>query len=99
VVDNDQFDFGLLDPHATTSHTFEICNEGSICIEDRGYKLKCTVSEVLVALSNPVNRVTLPSPGIPDTQDEEYAQSATIHTNDPKRKEIELSVSGKVRAE
>ncbi|MGV3486530.1 MAG: DUF1573 domain-containing protein [Planctomycetaceae bacterium] len=96
-----EFDFGLLDPHSTASHVFQIRNTGSenLVLESIGSSCKCTVSSVDGDSIAPGKSGYVTVTWNTGYQSESYVQSALIKTNDPLRPEIELSVRGSVRAE
>jgi hypothetical protein len=100
VVDETEFDFGMLDPGGSAAHTFVIRNEGSapLVLAAGDTSCKCTLSEVskqLVAVGESAEVTLTWNTG---TKREFYRQYAVIRTNDPNQREIELAVSGQVRA-
>ncbi len=100
-VDEKRFDFGLMDPHTTASHQFIITNQGTadLFMESAGTTCKCTASEVDGRALKPGESSPVSITWNTGYQNEEYEQSALIKTNDPERRELTLTVRGRVRAE
>ncbi len=100
-IDKKTYDFGLMDPHTTAEHTFEIRNEGSLdlFLEDGGTSCKCTVSHVDGRAVKPGEVAYVKLTWNTGYQSEQYEQTSIIRTNDPERPELELKVRGQVRAE
>ncbi|SMP39837.1 Protein of unknown function [Neorhodopirellula lusitana] len=101
VADHANHDFGMIDPHTTAYHAFKIANhgEGPLTLEVTGTSCKCTVGELTNNLLPPGAETTVTMEWNTGYQAEHYQQTATVVTNDPLRKEIELTVEGEVRAE
>lgn len=101
TIQERQYDFGLLDPHATASHGFVIQNTGNqnLVLESVGSSCKCTVSSVEAGILAPGESGAVTVTWNTGYQSEAYVQSALIKTNDPLNSEIELSVRGTVRAQ
>jgi hypothetical protein len=95
------YDFGMVDPHTTLSHEFEISNSGEIPLklDVAGTSCKCTVGELANDLLPPGGMTIITMTWNTGYQAEHYEQSATIITNDPLAESIELKVEGEVRAE
>ncbi|MFG0289865.1 MAG: DUF1573 domain-containing protein [Rhodopirellula sp. JB044] len=101
VVEESTYDFGMIDPHTTTSHSFNVRNDGQgpLSLKVAGTSCKCTVGKLEHELLMPGATTTVTMEWNTGYQADEYEQTATIVTNDPLHKEIKLSVKGVVRAE
>jgi len=101
TVHENTYDFGLLDPHSSSSHQFVVENTGAkhLLLESAGTTCKCTVSNVEGRVVRPGESTKVTVTWNAGYKDEEYEQSALIKTNDPVRPELKLTVRGKVRAE
>jgi hypothetical protein len=95
------FDFGMLDPHTTASHTFEIHNTGNadLFVKAGETSCKCTVGKVGAEIVPPGHFTSVTLEWNTGYQVDEYEQSAIVHTNDPLQPAITLTVKGQVRAE
>jgi len=95
------FNFGMLDPHATASHAFEIRNTGDadLFLKAGETSCKCTVGTVGSGIVPPGHFTTVTLEWNTGYQVDDYQQSAIVHTNDPEKPTITLSVQGQVRAE
>lgn len=101
VVDEDHYEFGMLDPHSTNSHTFVVRNEGDAPLQLKVQKTscKCTIGKLgseIVAPGGETNVILTWNAGY---KVDRYQQVATLRTNDPVRPKLELSVGGQIRAE
>lgn len=101
VVPVRKHDFGMLDPHATASHKFEIRNEGEhpLALQIEQTSCKCTIGKLANDLLGPGEFTDVTLTWNTGYQADDYEQTATIRTNDPARSLITLSVTGEVRAE
>jgi hypothetical protein len=97
-----EHDFGRMDPHSSGKHAFEIKNSGNAPLELKlgETSCKCTLSGLDKNSLAPgeVARVTLEW-NTGRTPLPEFAQSATVLTNDSLNKRIELIVQGKVKTD
>jgi hypothetical protein len=97
-VENDEYDFGVMDPLTTGKHNFVLKNVGAVPLRLSvgPTTCKCTVSgldkrevapgeQAIVTLEWNTGRAPL------------YSHAGTIYTNDPDRRSLEVRVSGKVR--
>lgn len=100
VVDHDVFDFGMINPHETKSHTFQIRNEGSdpLAVELVDTSCKCTVGKLANSVLAPGESTDVTLTWNAGYKAEEYVQTATLSTNDPLKKSILLTVKGEVKA-
>lgn len=101
IVKEKSYDFGMIDPHVTASHTFTIGNEGKapLSLKVAGTSCKCTVGKLEHQLLMPGATTTVTMEWNTGYQAERYEQTAKIITSDPLQKEIELKVEGIVRAQ
>ena len=101
VVPNKTHDFGMLDPHTTATHSFNIRNEGEhpLALEVRETSCKCTVGNLGSDLLDPGQSTKITLTWNTGYQADKYEQTATLVTNDPVKKLIKLTVKGEVRAE
>ncbi len=101
VVDQTEYDFGVMDPRQTDGHVFEIRNEGSgpLYLTGSGTTCKCTEFNVLDSTIPPgeVGRVQVVWKTVFDSGS--FHESATIKTNDQNVPEIKLVVRGNVLRE
>ena len=99
VVDNPEHDFGVMNPLQMATHSFVIRNDGEAPLKLTKGKTTCKCT-----MSNLENDEV--PPGLEATivldwktgQEALFSHSATIHTNDPKKPEVDLLVKGKVLA-
>ena len=100
-VPNRIHDFGLLDPHKTASHRFAIRNTGKapLALDVGATSCKCTAGDLEDSLLQPGETTHITLTWNTGYQSEAYEQTATLITNDPSSKQIELRVLGQVRAE
>lgn len=101
VIKNRIHDFGMLDPHTTTSHAFDVSNEGQhpLTLSVSQTSCKCTVGKLdqEIVMPGETTKVTLTwNTGY---QTDHYEQTATLTTNDPLQRSISLKVQGEIRAE
>jgi hypothetical protein len=101
VVPKRSHDFGMLDPHKTATHEFEIRNNGQapLALEVGSTSCKCTAGDLHDNLLQPGERTFIKMTWNTGYQADHYEQIATVLTNDPAAKQIDLKVSGQVRAE
>lgn len=94
-------DFGMLDPHATASHTFTVHNDGDSPLELSIYDstCKCTVGKLKQRFVDPGNSTSVTLTWNTGYQVDSYQQSVTLMTNDPSKKMLKLNVRGKVKAD
>jgi len=98
-VDNETFDFGTMDVHATGSHEFVLRNVGDAPLElnQGSTSCKCTLSELAANTVVPPGGETKVK--LTWTAKEfagPFQQTATILTNDPSRSRVVLTVSGRI---
>ncbi len=101
VVPSKTHDFGMLDPHTTAVHSFEIENKGEhpLVLQVHETSCKCTVGKLDHDLLGPGESTKVTMTWNTGYKAEEYQQTATLVTNDPLNKHITLTVKGEVRAE
>lgn len=98
VADDLTFDFGVMDPLTSGTHKFMIRNDGTapLKLAKGPTSCKCTLGTVANGYLEPgeSTHVTLQwTTG----RDKVYSHYATIRTNDPNKREIDLRVEGHVR--
>ena len=95
------FDFGMLDPHSTATHQFQIVNEGEmpLALEVLETSCKCTVGKLNSNIVEPGQATYVTMTWNTGYQNDEYEQTAVVKTNDPALKQFRLSVRGEIRAE
>jgi hypothetical protein len=101
VVDHATHDFGTMDPLTTGSYSFVIRNEGSgpLKLTAGSTTCKCTVSELTRSVIEPGGSGSVRLTWNTGRGRPVYAHSATILTNDPKQKSIQLQIRGVVRVQ
>ena len=94
-------DFGMLDPHGTGSHQFEIHNQGAapLALKMGSTTCKCTAGKLGSTLLQPGEQTTVELTWNAGYQVDTYEQSAFLLTNDPTSPRIELKVRGKIKGE
>lgn len=92
------YKFGRMDLNAVGKHTFVIRNEGDapLKLTKEGTTCKCTLSELAKGEVPPGESVEVTLEWHPQAYAEEFAQTATLGTNDPRQPKIELRISGSV---
>lgn len=101
VVSERTHDFGMLDPHTTATHTFQVSNGGDdpLALEVRETSCKCTVGDLQDSLLDPGESTTVTLTWNTGYKAEKYEQTATLVTNDPVTPSLQLSVLGEVKAQ
>ena len=94
-------DFGLLDPHSTATHSFTVYNDGDSPLELQVYDstCKCTVGKLNQRFVDPGENTSVTLTWNTGYKDDEYKQSVTLTTNDPRRRFLTLNVRGTVKAD
>ena len=94
-------DFGMMDPHGTASHQFEIHNKGSapLALKMGTTTCKCTAGKLGSSLLQPGEQTTVELTWNTGYKVDEYEQSAILQTNDPTLPEIEIKVKGEIKGE
>ena len=89
-----------MNPLTVASHTFEIKNEGHAPLTIYGGEssCKCTLSDLDKAVIQPGSKHSITLTWNSGHAKREFMQTAMVHTDDPLNEEIQLSVSGMVRA-
>lgn len=101
IVENSRHDFGMLDPHVTYDHDFIIRNDGDspLVLESGGTSCKCTLSKISSHFVKPGESTVVTVEWNTGYEEELFEQTALIRSNDPVKKDIYLTISGKVKAE
>ncbi len=97
---NPDYDFGLMNPLTVESHVFTIENRGSVplILEGGETTCKCTLSDLKHAIVEPGGSYAIELTWNSGNSQPNFAQSATVRTNDPTSRELLLTVSGEVKA-
>lgn len=97
-VDQEDYDFGAMERGGTQSHSFVFTNVGDYPLElvQGETTCKCTISQLDTKAVPPGESVKVTLQWTAKTLGNRFRQSATIHTNDPKRPRVNLTVSGAV---
>jgi uncharacterized protein DUF1573 len=99
VVDNsERYDFGTMDRNEHGTHAFVVRNDGDapLTVTTGKTTCKCTVFATAQDKVLPGKTADVKLEWDVKTGDEEFEQSAELHTNDPRRETIHLSVHGHV---
>jgi hypothetical protein len=98
VVDREVYDFGEMDGQTTGTHQFLLKNSGDapLTLKKGGTTCKCTLSELDRTELPPGESTAVTLTWTPRAMTGEFRQTATILTNDPARRRLELAVSGRV---
>ncbi len=90
------YDFGVLPRFTNASHLFEIRNEGKapLKLEQGPSSCSCTILGLESSTILPGESAEIKLEWTLKFKEGPFSQSATIYTNDPERKEIELVVKG-----
>jgi hypothetical protein len=96
VLGGESYDFGHLDSRESGEHTFTIRNdgEGDLEVAPGETSCSCTVSQPSTDLVPPGETVDITVSWRPQSTGSRYSQTASIHTNDPRRPEVVFTVSG-----
>lgn len=103
VVDEKEYNFGVMSPKSKGSHVFVIKNEGEADLEVMARKEDTTCSCTFGELSNegkipPGQSVEVTLNWEIKVPDGEFRHRAVVRTNDPNYKEVEFVVMGEVQA-
>jgi hypothetical protein len=98
VVGSETYDFGYMEQDARGSHTFEIRNTGDIPLKlaKRSTTCKCTLSNIDHDTVQPGASAKIELEWTASGDDPVFQHSATIHTSDPQRQYIQLTIKGRV---
>ncbi|TWT39163.1 DUF1573 domain-containing protein [Blastopirellula retiformator] len=98
VVGDAIFEFGKMNVDATERHTFQIRNDGDVPLqlEEAGTTCKCTLSTLAKKMIPPGETVEVELEWHPIAYANEFTQTATLRTNDPRQPELELKIHGAV---
>ncbi len=94
-----EYDFGVMEVAEERAHTFVIRNEGDapLILKKGKTTCKCTVSDLPEDHVPVGGSVEVELKWKPIALSETFQQRATIHTNDPKNREINFTVRGRVQ--
>ncbi len=98
-VEGDVHDFGRLDPLTSHEHSFVIRNvgDGPLELTEGPTTCKCTMARLNNRTLAPGEMTTV-AVRFNTGRDLEYNHSATIYTNDPRQKVVQLKIKGEVEA-
>jgi len=98
VVDEENFDFGAMERDAKMSHNFVFRNEGDapLHLTKGDTTCKCTLSELAQDEVQPGGSAEVTLQWVAKVSSREFRQTATILTNDPLRKRVQLTVTGNI---
>jgi hypothetical protein len=98
VVSGERHDFGTMDRNAKGEHTFLIRNEGDepLTLTTGSTTCKCTTFAATDDKVLPGKTAEVKLEWNANTPDAEFEQTADLHTNDPHRKLVQLSVHGHI---
>lgn len=98
VVDGTDFDFGVGQRQGAMNHTFIIRNDGDepLKLEKGSTTCKCTLSDLKTGDVPPGGTAEVRLDWKLVTLGEQFRQTAEIHTNDPRRPTVSLTVHGTV---
>lgn len=98
VVDQPFFDFGVMEVGSEMKHVFVIRNEGEapLRLQKKSTTCKCTMAELKDGALPPGESVEVELTWHPQEVTERFVQTATLRTNDPERKTLELEIAGRV---
>ncbi len=101
VVEQTTYNFGILDPLTESTHSFTIRNEGESPLEltAGSTTCKCTLSEITHPVIPPGESGQVRLMWNTGSKYTFYSHGATIHTNDPLHKTLDLRIQGTVRVQ
>jgi len=98
VIDQEEYEFGLMDITAKGKHDFVLTNRGEATLELRAGETSCgcTVSEIKDDGIAPGESGKVSVTWTADKGEGPFRQTATIETNDPLRPRVTLTVQGRI---
>jgi hypothetical protein len=98
TVDSAEYFFGDMEVGKSGEHTFVISNTGEdvLRLEKGASTCKCTLSNLDRPELAPGESVDIKLEWLPKAASEQFAQTATIYTNDPENSVIDLTIMGRV---
>jgi hypothetical protein len=98
LIDTERYDFGVMDSRARGRHDFTLTNAGDapLTLSESGTSCKCTVANLKTKEIPPGRSAKVTLEWTAGDHLGEYHQTATIRTNDPLRRQIRLTVAGKI---
>ncbi|EDL56691.1 DUF1573 domain-containing protein [Gimesia maris] len=96
VVDTPLYNFGSMAVGQSLSHNFILKNEGEVPLEVQkgATTCKCTLSEMKENMVAPGESIKIELTWTPKSPQQNFGQTATIYTNDPKNQELKLQIEG-----
>lgn len=98
VVDHVQHDFGKMDVDGEGSHDFIFSNEGDapLVLTEGATSCKCTGIEIKQSEVPPGESAKATLTWKAEGSTSSYQETAIVHTNDPARPQVTLTISGRV---
>jgi len=98
AVDQEEFDFGVMERDATRSHTFRITNRGNHPLDLRkgSTSCKCTITKFQDRSIEPGQTAEIVLEWTARVTGTAFREIATIFTNDPQRARLDLTVTGRI---
>lgn len=97
-IDATTHDFGVMQRGTSREHAFKVTNTGSrpLTVEVTSTTCKCTAGDIGVDFIQPGATVDLELSWVAKTMPGQFRQSATVATNDPRARRVELTIEGMV---
>lgn len=98
AADSTTYNFGAMQRGTSKEHAFKVTNEGTrpLMVEVLSTTCKCTVGDVSGEPILPGETVDVTLNWVAKTAPGDFRQTATLKTNDPRRRREELTVEGTV---
>ena len=96
----ERYEFGFIDQHSKTHHTFKVKNDGDqpLTLRQQGTSCKCTTVGTVKDRLQPGETAEITLEWEAKNADDIFEQYANFETNDPRNRRFRLTVSGQVRA-
>lgn len=97
-IDATTYDFGMMQRGTSRKHAFKVTNTGSrpLSVEVTSTTCKCTAGDIGVDFIQPGQTVDLRLKWDAKSMPGPFRQSATLSTNDPRARRVELTIEGTV---
>lgn len=98
VVDHAEHNFGKMDADAEQSHVFVFTNrgDGKLVLTEGATSCKCTGVEIHSSEVLPGRSTKVTLKWTAKESSGPYQETAIIHTNDPQRRQVTLTISGRI---
>ncbi len=99
-VPETEYDFGLMEPYARSSHTFVVANTGTapLVLKSGGTSCKCTLSDLSLTELAPGEALPIKLEWKTGEPRKVFRHYAVVNTNDPKKQEIILGIRGEIKS-